>query len=224
MSLQRPRLNPYSRPGLSDIPSALDVETNVALDALKDNLDTLQAQWGPMVTPAQNLAAALSCLDDDGILLLLPGTYQIRADLTLTRGCKLVGIGAVTLQLAGSHRISLQGAHCGLADLRVACNDPIAPDVILVAGEHCRLDRLDVATAGDVGVRIAASHCLATGLRFHEQAAPVTGSDVYVEDAATYATICATSWSTTRTFALSYKGGSNASEAANGPASIIEVR
>lgn len=203
-------------------PKTNDRNVDLAMTAFAGQLGNLRTACGIVLTPANDVSAALAACMDGDTLLLLPGTYLIRRDLVIAKSVTLRGLGA-TLEFDGTARVLVTANRVTLDGLRFE-SQVDTTDWLSVSGNNCMLRDLSLDVDATRAVSITGNFCGVQGCSF-AGTRPAAGSDVYFADGATYGIVCGTMWSATAgTFSLDYRAIDLTSEAANGPAAIINVR
>lgn len=211
--------------GLSQVkspPKTNDRDVDLAMSAFAGQLGNLRTACGIVLTPANDVSAALAACMDGDTLLLLPGTYLIHRDLVIAKSVTLRGLGA-TLEFDEQALVQVTANRVALDSLRFVSRSGAA-DWLQVSGDNCMLRNLSLDVDATRAVSVTGNFCGVQGCSF-DGTRPVAGADVYFADGATYGIVCGTMWNgTAGTFSLDYRAIDLTSEAANGPAAIINVR
>ena len=218
MSLKFPNPLPYSCFGFAPLASSLDVETDSVFGQLTDDLEAHFAKFGPVVSPAQNLKAALTFLKDGGVLMLMPGTYMLYESLEIGAFQKLVGFGDVTIEFAAGAQLLLQGERSSAEGLTLLKRDVdrLAGWLVELNGDRSRLHNCILNNKETRAVAVNGDGCAVTANVMRRDAAfSIIAIDTYVSDSASSATICGNQPSLSRYWSVSYKTGTSTVEAAN---------
>jgi hypothetical protein len=104
----------------------------------------------------------------------------------------------------------------------------VGGEAIRVEADACKLAECTIRSASTYGINVVAGadYTCVQCCKFLPDAAHIAGdSDVFFANGATFGVVCGTMWSRTAgTFALDYRALDLMSEAANGDASMINVR
>ena len=223
-----------------------DPHTLLDVEDINKAFNKFNQSKGPYITPgsAYLLQSKINTLAEDDAIVIMPGVYTLNKPLRLTRPIRLIGSGRVVIEFdketsaiivdewtptnSGNkytpHTTVIKNI-CFRPKTWSSFSSLTTPVINVRSGanstqimECCFTARRDnvvkVATANQVSV----SNC-----SFHGGTAS-GGADIYYEDSALRGIVFGNLWSTTRSHVLSYKTGTNMSEAANGPAAIVQVR
>lgn len=213
--------------GLPNVPAPMplrDSTTDFVLRSFAQQLGNFRRAAGVVLAPDGDIAAAFAVCADGDRVLLLPGTYVVTRDLVVDKRLELVGSGAV-LEFAQGVSLLVTASDVVLRDIVFVCRNTSAPvSFATVSGNRCTVRNCSFDVDADRAVSVTGDYCGLQGCRF-TGARTVAGADVYYADGATYGIVCGTMWNgDVATFAVDYRGIDQTSEAANGPAAIINVR
>lgn len=192
------------------------------LQSFAQSLQYFRTAVGVVLTPDDDIVAALVACKDGDTVLLLPGTYVVRRNLTIAKSVTLRGLGA-TLELDGQALVQVTANRVTLANLSIVSRSGAA-DLLSISGNNCMLRDLYLDVDATRAVSVTGDYCGVQGCSF-AGTRPAAGADVYFADGATYGIVCGTMWNgAAGSFSLDYRAIDLTSEAANGPAAIINVR
>ncbi len=200
-------------------------DTDLCLQAWAQSLQVFRDVAGVVLTPGDDISAALSACRDGDRVLLLPGTYFLRRSIAVSKRVTIMGYGA-TLEFDAGASLSVTADYAvleGFACVQRAASG-LVPAFLTVTANRVLLHRLFVDVDADQAVRVTGDYCSVQACRF-DGSRPALGSDVYFADGATYGIACGIMWSAAAgAYSLDYRAIDLTSEAANGPAAIINVR
>lgn len=197
-------------------------DVDLSLSAFASQLAVLRAACGIVLSPLDSIAAALKAAADGDRVLLLPGTYVTSDSITIDKSVTIIGYGA-RIEFGGAATLSVTANRVTLCGLSLVSVDQAA-DWLSVSGDNAMLRDLFVDSAATRAVSITANFCGVQGCAF-AGSRPAGGADVYFYDGATYGIVCGTMWNQSAgSFSLDYRAIDNTSQAANGPAAVINVR
>lgn len=195
---------------------------DLSFSAFAAQLAVMRTAAGVILSPLDDIGAALKALADDDRVLLLPGVYVVRTNIYVAKRLNIIGYGA-RLEFDGNAALSVHANRATLQGLQIVSRSGAA-DWLVVDGDNVMLRDLLLDVDATRAVSVSGNYCGVQGCAF-AGARPAGGSDVYFADGATYGIVCGTMWNgTAGTFSLDYRAIDNTSEAANGPAAIINVR
>lgn len=198
-------------------------DVDLSLSAFAGQLAIMRAACGVVLTPVDNIASALKAVADGDRVLLLPGTYVVSGSLDIDKSIVLEGHGA-TLEFQNGSVLRVSASDAVLSGLTFSALGGALPVFASVSGDRCEVRDCKFAVDGDVAVLVSGNYCGVQGCRF-SGTRTAAGADIYYADGATYGIVCGTMWNgDAATFSLDYRAIDNTSEAANGPAAIINVR
>lgn len=179
------------------------------------------------IGPGSPLSGVIKGTRGNAVIVLRAGFYELKAPLVIdTDDVTLVAEGRVRLR-GDNTPVVLSGERCALVGIEVESRATELTGVaVSITGDHCSLDRCRVTAPCGIGVDVDADYVAIRGCSFMDDSghAGAGDFDMYFEDGATFGVVCGNKWSATRQFALSYNALDSMSEAANGPAAIIDVR
>lgn len=210
---------PLNQPVLSGI-----VGVDLSIQALSDEVAALVPRRRIGASPERALSGLIKGARAGAVIRLEPGFYEFKSGLDIdTDDITLIADGRVRFRGSGTV-VTLTGERCALVGIEIetTSDDP----AVAVVGSHCSLDRCRLTGPASQGVNVDADYCAIRNCSFMDDAthAGLADNDIYYEDRAAYGIVSGNKWSSTREYVLSYKTGDNMSEAANGPATIIDVR
>ena len=215
------------------------------INAVNKSFEDSEMSKGPYATPgkAYLLQSKINALEPNESITLTPGLYKLNAPLLLTRPIRLIGKGRVVVEFdpKGSAIVvaswsgavpSLRFTHqqtvieniCFRPKEWSVSSDLTKPVISLHIGSNrTQINDCSFTARRNNVIKTAANQTSVSRCVFHGGTVS-GGSDIYYEDTASRGIVFGNLWSTTRSFVLSYKSGTDMSQAANGPSSIIESR
>lgn len=219
------------RAGRRPVPGAPftgDARTDEAIRYVLAAVNGLQSEVGIYMTPEHDLEAVVGAVAEGETILLLPGTYYFSGQPTIDKRCTLVGAGRAIIKFHDDW-LEVSASDVVLRNLEFQRQDTRANSssrFVRLTGDRCRVDGCLFDSGASQTVRVDGDYCAVTDCKFLPNSERAAGdADVYYADGATYGIVAGNQWSTTAaTYVLDYKTATNMSEAANGPAAIINVR
>ena len=188
-------------------------------------------KFGPILSPKGNrkLSSAINEVAPGEHIYLASGTYHIGNFITIDKSVKITGIGRVVIVSAGE-AFNITGSDVCIKNLEfVQRPDPASvsavSSIVLLRGNRCRVEDCLFNEKQAYGISGTGDQAAIVGCRFTGHAShTAANSDIYFYDSASEGIVAGVTRSQTRSYTLSYKTGTDMSESANGPSSVIEVR
>jgi len=198
-------------------------DVDLSLSAFANQLANMRAACGVVLGPLSDISAALSACKDGDRVLLLAGTYTLSRDLVVDKSVQVVGSGAV-LEFENGASLFVTAADAVLENLRFTALADSYLTFAAISGDRCTVRNCTFTVDGDKALYVSSNRVGVQGCRFYGTRT-AAGADIYYADGATHGIVCGTMWNgDVATFSLDYRAIDNTSEAANGPAAIINVR
>lgn len=187
---------------------------------------------GPTISPKGNrkLSGVINEVVAGEHIYLAAGTYYIKNPVSISKSLRITGIGRVIIVSEGE-ALSIKSNNVIIKNIEfVQRPDPASVSafscVINVRGSKCRIENCLFNEKQAYGIVVTGDQCAVIGCRFESHASQIAAnSDVYFGDSASDGLVAGNIRSKTiRSYALSYKTGTDMSQSVNGPASAIEVR
>lgn len=190
-------------------------------------VNLLQADVGIYLTPGDSIEAAVNTVVAGETIILLPGEYYMNSSITIGKRCTLLGIGRVRIRLNDSF-VNVTATDVWIKGIEFVRDVRSAAAGILHFAStalRCRVDECLFDTPSAYGVYVGSYYTAVCDCKFLNNAAhTLPDADIYYADGVLNGIVAGNSWSTTRTYVLSYQIAMNMSEAANGVAGQIQVR
>ena len=214
------------RPALA-APLTGDLPTDTAIAHVLRQVNLLYADVGIYLTPTDSIEAAVNTVVAGETIVLLPGEYYLNSSITIGKRCTLIGIGRVRIRLNDAF-VNVTGTDVwfkGIEFVRDVRNAAEGALHFASTALRSRVDECLFDTPSAYGVYVGSAYTAICDCKFLNNVAHTLGdADIYYADGVLNGIVAGNSWSTTRTYVLSYQIATNMSEAANGVAGQLQVR
>jgi len=211
---------------LFDGPSSLQVGVESGARSLKDALSEYTDSWGVRLVPGNSIPAAISKVPENGVIILMPGTYKLSTALDINKKVSIRGFGRVILEGISTTMIILSAAGCELRDVYIRPNvNSVGNDAAVdMTGNQSKIIDCTIESELDHGINVTGDNCVVRGCSFQTTASISTVGDIYWADNAENGQAYGNIHSTTRDYVLDYRTADNMSQSANGRSAIINAR
>lgn len=205
-------------------PGTLDLDVDNAFEAMINEVNGRFGEQGAVLTPFSSIHGALVDAADDEVIRLLPGRYRLQGTITVASPVTIQGIGNVRIVSNGT-AFQITGTRVTLENITFEQALPTETKTVSLEGTYGAVNNCTFVGYQTNAVRVEANNCFVRDCRFTPDADQSSAdADIYWGDDAEDGVAVGNMWSTERGYVISYKSGTDFTQAANAKAAAIQAR
>jgi len=207
-----------------DVLGTMDIAVDSSSGSLVSDINIALASAGVQLTPYDSIVGVVSSAPDDEVIRLLPGRYRILSTIEIKGPVTIEGVGNVRLVSEGT-AIRVTGSRVTVRGISFEQTGTTDSSTVTLDGTFGAIDECVFIGKQTNGVLVNANNCAVRNSRFVPDVSQGSvDADIYWADAANDGIALGNMWSGERGYVISYKSGTDFTEAANAKPAAIEAR
>jgi len=211
-------------PSAVEPPGTLDLDVDNALNSMLTELNDRFGEQGAVLTRSSSIHGALVDAADDEVVRLLPGRYRLQGTIEVADPVTIRGIGTVRIVSDGT-AFQVTGTGVTIENITFVQTETTETKTISLEGTYGAVNNCTFVGTQTNAVLVSGNNCFVRNCRFNPDTDQSSAdADLYWGDGADDGVAVGNMWSTERGYVISYKSGTDFTQAANAKAAAIQAR
>jgi pectate lyase len=211
-------------PSSIEPPGTLDLDVDNAFESMVNAVNERLSDQGSVIARFSSIHGALVDAADDEVVRLLPGRYRLQGTIEVASPVTIRGIGTVRIVSDGT-AFQVTGSAVTIENITFVQTSTTDTKTISLEGAYGSVNDCTFVGAQTNAMLVGGNNCFVRNCRFSpDEDQSSADADVYWGDDAEDGVAVGNMWSTERGYVISYKSGTDFTQAANAKAAAIQAR